>query len=54
MTEKLAAIQRMKDLMKEHNLKYVYLKQVIHTTHPGFEWENVIIMGLSEGNFPNM
>ena len=37
MTEKNAAIQRMKDLMKEHNLKYVHLKQAIHTTHPGFD-----------------
>lgn len=40
MTEKLAAIQRMKDLMKEHNLKYVYLKQAIHTSHPGFDKPN--------------
>ena len=35
MTEKFAAIQRMKDLMTEHKLKYVYLKQPIYTTHPG-------------------
>jgi hypothetical protein len=40
MIEKFASIQRMKDLMKRHNLKYVYLKQDIHTTHPGFDKPN--------------
>ncbi len=40
MTEKFAAIQRMKGLMKEHNLKYVFLKQPIYTTHPGFDKPN--------------
>lgn len=36
-TGKLAAIQRMIALMKEHKLKYVYLKQSVATTHPGFD-----------------
>lgn len=40
MTEKFAAIQRMKNLMKEHNLKYVFLKQPIYTTHPGYDKPN--------------
>ncbi len=40
MTEKYAAIQRMKNLMKEHNLKYVFLKQPIYTTHPGYDKPN--------------
>ena len=35
MTEKDASIQRMKNLMKEHSLKYVFLKRPIYTTHPG-------------------
>ena len=36
MTEKFAAIQR----MKEHNVKYVFLKQPIYTTHPGYDKPN--------------
>ena len=35
--EKLATIQRMKDLMKGHNLKSVYLKESVGTTHPGYD-----------------
>ena len=40
MTDKFAAIQRMKNLMKEHNLKIVFLKQPIYTTHPGYDKPN--------------
>ena len=34
MTEKFASIKRMKDLMKEHGLKSVFLENILYTTWP--------------------
>jgi hypothetical protein len=37
MTEKFAAIQRMKEMMKERGLQHVFLNNTVYTTHPGFD-----------------